>query len=74
MSHHYDSSLCNSKPNMSLSSNCVDWHLLQDPNQETITKAELIKGRFIGDPSYEVKTRLDNLVLFRLDKTRLVNS
>jgi len=33
--------------------NCVDWHLLQDPNQETITKAELIKGRFIGDPSYE---------------------
>lgn len=33
--------------------NCIDWHLLQDPSEESLTKSEVIRGRFIGDPSYE---------------------
>ena len=34
--------------------NCIDWHLLQNPSEESLTKSEVIRGRFIGDPSYEV--------------------
>merc|ERR1719430_2335878 len=33
--------------------NCIDWHILQSPSDESLTKAEVIRGRFIGDPSYE---------------------
>merc|ERR1711990_449748 len=33
--------------------NCIDWHLLQDPSEDSLTKSEVIRGRFIGDPSYE---------------------
>jgi len=33
--------------------NCIDWHLLQNPSEESLTKSEVIRGRFIGDPSYE---------------------
>merc|ERR1719436_1846054 len=33
--------------------NCIDWHLLQDPSEESLTKSEVVRGRFIGDPSYE---------------------
>jgi radial spoke head protein 9 len=33
--------------------NCMDWHLLQDPSAETMSKTDVIRGRFIGDPSYE---------------------
>lgn len=39
----------------SISLNCMDWHLLQDPSEETMTKTDVIRGRFIGDPSYEVE-------------------
>ena len=34
--------------------NCVDWLLLQDPSEDSLTKSDVIRGRFIGDPSYEV--------------------
>lgn len=33
--------------------NCLDWLLLQDASEDSMTKSELIRGRFIGDPSYE---------------------
>ena len=36
--------------------NCIDWHLLQDPSEDSLTKSEVIRGRFIGDPSYEVNS------------------
>ena len=42
----------------SFSLNCMDWHLLQDPSEETMTKTDVIRGRFIGDPSYEVCLRV----------------
>ena len=40
--------------NCASSLNCIDWHLLQNPSEESLTKSEVIRGRFIGDPSYEV--------------------
>ena len=40
---------------LNFSLNCIDWHLLQAPSEESLTKSEVIRGRFIGDPSYEVK-------------------
>lgn len=33
--------------------NCLDWLLLQNPSDDSMTKSEVIRGRFIGDPSYE---------------------
>jgi len=33
--------------------NCLDWLLLQDASEDSMTKSEVIRGRFIGDPSYE---------------------
>jgi len=33
--------------------NCVDWLLLQDPSEDSLSKSDVIRGRFIGDPSYE---------------------
>ena len=43
------------KIKLNFSLNCIDWHLLQAPSEESLTKSEVIRGRFIGDPSYEVK-------------------
>ncbi|XP_047132959.1 radial spoke head protein 9 homolog [Hydra vulgaris] len=31
---------------------CVKWGLIPNPNEETRRKCSMIKGRFIGDPSY----------------------
>lgn len=44
--------------NLLFSLNCMDWHLLQDPSAETMSKTDVIRGRFIGDPSYEVSFRV----------------
>ncbi|XP_071995888.1 radial spoke head protein 9 homolog [Engystomops pustulosus] len=33
--------------------NCLDWCLLAPPTDDVIREAQLIKGRFIGDPAHE---------------------
>ncbi|XP_056424657.1 radial spoke head protein 9 homolog isoform X2 [Hyla sarda] len=33
--------------------NCLDWCLLAPPTDDIIKEAQLIKGRFIGDPAHE---------------------
>ncbi|XP_044141270.1 radial spoke head protein 9 homolog isoform X1 [Bufo gargarizans] len=33
--------------------NCLDWCLLTPPTDDVIGEAQLIKGRFIGDPAHE---------------------
>ncbi|KAM4041694.1 radial spoke head protein 9 homolog [Anomaloglossus baeobatrachus] len=33
--------------------NCLDWCLLSPPTDDIIREAQLIKGRFIGDPAHE---------------------
>ncbi|XP_069810268.1 radial spoke head protein 9 homolog [Dendropsophus ebraccatus] len=33
--------------------NCLDWCLLPPPTDDVIREAQLIKGRFIGDPAHE---------------------
>jgi len=35
------------------STNCIDWHLLPVATEETQQKAAILRGRFMGDPSYE---------------------
>ena len=48
-------SFCLQKHSNIFSINCVDWLLLQDPSEDSLSKSDVIRGRFIGDPSYEVK-------------------
>ena len=38
---------------MFFSLNCFDWHLLPLASEEAITKSSLVKGRIVGDPSFE---------------------
>ncbi|MBN3322303.1 RSPH9 protein, partial [Atractosteus spatula] len=33
--------------------NCMDWHLLPPATDTMITEISVVKGRFMGDPSYE---------------------
>ena len=53
--YRYFSENFEQKKMLNFSLNCIDWHLLQAPSEESLTKSEVIRGRFIGDPSYEVK-------------------
>ena len=47
----------------------MNWGLLSAPTSETLQKARMMTGRFIGDPSYECEHREITKVMQRGNET-----